>query len=235
MSQAKKLAIENILTALKDFDPNVGKYYDDAEPASYYDSALEGLLSALLQHCDDLGWVQLSKFIQKQVPVEFTAVEVLEGVRNYIIPEATHMLELVDVEPIPEENSFWDFIHPRIKAIAKPRFDSGFYGDSVESAFKEVNSVVKQLVKSLDGRELDGAGLMNTAFSMNSPIIKLDDLGTETGKNIQQGYMQIFAGSMTGIRNPKAHANIQPDKPRTIHLLMLASLLMSKIDERLTP
>lgn len=75
---------------------------------------------------------------------------------------------------------------------------------------------------------------MTTAFSINSPIIKLTDLTTETGKSIQQGYMQIFAGSMTGIRNPKAHANLQPDKPTTVHLLMLASLLMTKLDERIS-
>jgi len=29
--------------------------------------------------------------------------------------------------------------------------------------------------------------------------------------------MQIFAGSMTGIRNPKAHSNITIDAPRAIH------------------
>jgi len=232
MSHRKKLAIENIIAGLEKFDPNVSRYYDDAEAASYYDSSLEGMLTALSQHCEDLGWIQLTKFIQKQLPVKFTAVEVLIGVGNYIIPETKRMLEVVDINPVPEENSFWDFIHPRIKSISKPRFDSGFYGDSVEAALKEVNAAVKQLVKSADGRELDGAGLMTTAFSTTNPIIKLDDLNTETGKSIQQGYMQIFAGSMTGIRNPKAHANIQPDRPRTIHLITLASLLMSKLDER---
>lgn len=126
MSQAKKLAIENIIISLENFDPRVGRHYDDAEGASYYDSTLEGMLTALLQHCEDLGWVQLTKFIQKHLPVHFTAVEVLEGVRNYIVPETKRMLELVDISPAPEENSFWDYVHPRIKAIAKPRFDSGF-------------------------------------------------------------------------------------------------------------
>jgi len=44
--------------------------------------------------------------------------------------------------------------------------------------------------------------------------------------------MQIFAGAMTGIRNPKAHANIVIDRNRAIHLLFLASLLFFKLDER---
>jgi hypothetical protein len=44
--------------------------------------------------------------------------------------------------------------------------------------------------------------------------------------------MQIFAGAMTGIRNPKAHANIIIDSNRAIHFLFLASLLMYVIDEK---
>ena len=47
----------------------------------------------------------------------------------------------------------------------------------------------------------------------------------------QLGYMEIFAGTMTGIRNPKAHSNIVIDEERGTHLLYLASLLMYKLDE----
>jgi hypothetical protein len=43
--------------------------------------------------------------------------------------------------------------------------------------------------------------------------------------------MQLFAGSMIGIRNPKAHENVVIDKNRAIHFLFLSSLLMYKIDE----
>ena len=73
-----------------------------------------------------------------------------------------------------------------------------------------------------------------TAYaSLEDPIIVLGDLSTETGKNIQEGYMHIFAGAMMGIRNPKAHHNIEIDAKRAIHFLSLASLLMYKIDEKL--
>ena len=73
---------------------------------------------------------------------------------------------------------------------------------------------------------------MNTAFSPNNPIVKLTQLVTDTDRNIQLCYMQIMAGSMTGIRNPKAHGNLNPDASKTLHLVCLASLLMTKIDER---
>jgi len=61
----------------------------------------------------------------------------------------------------------------------------------------------------------------------------LSDLSTQTGKDIQKGYMQIFSGAMTGIRNPKVHDNIEIDDKRAIHFLFLASLLIEKVDERI--
>ena len=74
--------------------------------------------------------------------------------------------------------------------------------------------------------------LMNTVFSVNNPIIKLGDM-SETGKNIQQGFMQIYSGSMIGIRNPTAHENLDIKKEHAIHYLYLASLLMIKFDEKI--
>jgi len=129
-------------------------------------------------------------------------------------------------------NCFWRDIHPKIVSIAKSRYESAHYADAVESAFKEINICVKRIVKKKTAKELDGASLMKTAFSPNNPIIALDDLSTESGRNVQQGYMEIFAGVMIGIRNPKAHDNIHITENRARHFLYLASLLMYKIDER---
>lgn len=131
----------------------------------------------------------------------------------------------------PRADDFWSFIHPKIRNITEAKFEAGFYADAVETALKEVNKQVKLYVLNKTGKELDGAGLMTTAFSVNSPIIRLNVLSSETDRNIQQGYMQIFAGTMQGIRNPKAHDNLTPTKNRTIHLIFLASLLMEKLDE----
>ena len=77
----------------------------------------------------------------------------------------------------------------------------------------------------------DGSSLMKKTFSVNQPKIAFDDNSTETGRNIQQGYMELFSGAMIGIRNPKAHANITISRERAIHFLFLASLLMCKLDD----
>ena len=129
-------------------------------------------------------------------------------------------------------HSFWDLLNTKIVNIAKSRFESGHYADSVEAGLKEVNKAVKHIVKTHTAQEIDGAALMERAFSLSNPIIKLSDLSSESEKNIQKGYLQIFSGAMTGIRNPKAHDNLVIDEKRAIHLLFLSSLLMFKIDER---
>lgn len=132
-----------------------------------------------------------------------------------------------------EQPTFWDLLHPRIAQLARPRFESGHPADAVEASLKEINTVTKDLVKRKTGQEFDGSDLMNRAFSPTGPIISLDDLSTESGRNIQKGFMQIYAGAMTGIRNPKTHENVTITEQRAIHFLFLASLLMFKFDERL--
>lgn len=142
-------------------------------------------------------------------------------------------LEIGFEEPPRSQTSFWNDIHPSITRVAQARYEATHFADCVEAAFKEINSLVKEHVRRRTGTELDGASLMNKAFSPNNPLILLDDLSTESGRGSQQGYMQIYAGAMSGIRNPKAHANIVINDARARHFLYLASLLAYRFDERL--
>lgn len=132
-----------------------------------------------------------------------------------------------------KHEQFWDYIHPRIITIAKDRFYNNEYADAIEASFKEINNRLKKIVKQISGNELDGADLMRQTFSPRTPILKIQDISTETGRNVQQGYMDIFAGAMTGIRNPKAHNNQIITREDAIRKLHLASLLMYKIDQAL--
>ncbi|MBL0317341.1 MAG: TIGR02391 family protein [Flavobacteriales bacterium] len=131
------------------------------------------------------------------------------------------------------DNSIYSILHPKVREIIESRFAVGHFADGIESALKEINVVVKAIVINSTGLELDGANLMNKAFSPQNPIIKLTPMLTHSERDEQTGYMQIFAGSMTGIRNPKAHGNIEIDYKRAMNLASLCSLLMYKIDERI--
>lgn len=234
MPQTRTDSINAVLDDLASFEIGLNEYYDDAEPQSVIDNVLTGKVNSLREFCQMLGWSKLVACMQDMIPLQGNAVESLATIQNFVIPEARRLLSATDVENPPSPTQwFWEFVHPKITSLAQPRFEAGFFGDAVEASFKEVNDVIKRIVRDVDGRELDGASLMTTAFSSQNPIIRLTQLETDTDKNIQQGYMQIMAGSMTGIRNPKAHENLNPDSTKALHLIALASLLMYKVDERL--
>jgi len=180
-------------------------------------ASIDGILNSIKQE----AFRRAEKYVSRR---ELMSVEVKNKTQEIGITQDISI-------PFHFLNSFWNILHPEIVKPSKSRFEANHLADSVEATFKEVNNTVKLIVKDKTGKEFDGADLMNRAFSLHNPIIILGDLSTKTGKDIQKGYMQIFSGAMTGIRNPKAHANIIIDKPRAIHFLFLASLLMFKIDE----
>ena len=114
-----------------------------------------------------------------------------------------------------------------LRGVTRKRFLDGQYSDAVEAAFKLLNNVVKE--ESGIGNQ-DGAGLMRTAFSLNSSILFLNAFQSRSDRDEQLGYMEIFAGSMTGIRNPRAHNHQLADSPEVaLELLMLANHLMRKL------
>lgn len=168
----------------------------------------------------------LRKDFNENVPRNFT----LDGLKNIIsILKTVNIFLEKNKEP---KNDFWKYIHPRVKELAQPRFDNGFYADSIVSCLREANSIIKNYVREQINQELDGAPLMTRAFSVNNPIIQLADLNTENGRNIQLGYMKIFEGTMIGVRNPKSHENMNPDRIKTIHLLFNASFIFLKLEEK---
>jgi uncharacterized protein (TIGR02391 family) len=158
-------------------------------------------------------------------------LQLLQEFINTLTPEDSPLRNLIKETAELPELDFWGIIHKDIIRVAKNKFEDEYYADAVESAFKEINKRVREIVKNKTGEELDGASLMYKALSERNPIVVLDDLSSETGRNIQKGYMQIFAGVMTGIRNPKAHENITISRERAIHFIFLASLLMYRLDE----
>lgn len=233
MTNPRSEALARLVSTLESFEINVTEYFSDLEPQAFYDTALNGKIEALLSFCNVFGWSELSGTLKAVLPFRGTAVEGMEQVQGFVLPEVRRLMAESDVDGAPSPTDwFWQLVHPRIKAVAQPRFAAGFFGDAVEASFKEVNDAVKMIFKDRTGKEADGAGLMTTAFSPANPVIALNALASETDRNIQQGYMQIFAGAMTGIRNPKAHGNLNPDARKAFHLINLASLLRYKVDER---
>lgn len=137
-------------------------------------------------------------------------------------------------QPVLNSRSeIWGNIHPMIKSVSKSLYEDGHYAESAENAFKEINSRVKKLfvLKCPNKKVPDGASVMTTLFSDNEPLIEFGERASESGQNIQKGFMMMLAGAMTGLRNPKAHENLIISEEDAMRQLMFASLLMCKIDD----
>ena len=132
-------------------------------------------------------------------------------------------------DPIPKGNYALSNLHSRIRDVSEKLFTDGHYAQAILEAYKAVAIFVKE--KS--GRqELDGQKLMSTVFSSQNPILRLNDLQDQSHRDEQEGFMFLFMGAMTGIRNPKAHDIVnQTDPIRTIEYLALASLLVRRVEE----
>lgn len=151
--------------------------------------------------------------------------------QRYLKEQKSQNEELLENRPTTlAYHDFWDLIHPEIIRVAKKKFEDGHYADTVESSLKEIEVRVRKVVKEKTGEELTGTGLMRKAFNFQSPIIIIQDIDTQSGKDIQAGYDHIFAGAMQGIRNPKAHENLSISKERGVHFLFMCSLLMYILD-----
>lgn len=115
-----------------------------------------------------------------------------------------------------------------LRNVTRKLFMDGHYARAVEEAYKCMNN----RVKAKSGLSADGQDLMNQAFSIKNPVLKLNALKTDSQKNEQVGYMLCLGGCMTGIRNPRAHEHQLWDSPDVaLEILAWANHLMRIIDK----
>lgn len=129
-----------------------------------------------------------------------------------------------------KESSFSDFVIDKdLRAKTEKLFIDGHYARAVEEAYKYIDNLVKKRVRKLC-KATSGASLMRTVLSPNKPILMLNENLTEADKDEQQGYMDIFAGCMTGIRNPRAHdTDLEDGREYALKLLSWADHLVFRI------
>jgi uncharacterized protein (TIGR02391 family) len=137
---------------------------------------------------------------------------------KFVVPKREDLLALYDILVTSSP----------LRDATRKLFLDGYYARAVEEAYKCLNNVVKD--KS--GLPIDGKDLMNQAFSEKNPILKLNELKTTSERDEQIGYMLIFGGCMTGIRNPRAHDHKKVDSPETaLEMLAWANHLMGIVNK----
>lgn len=124
-------------------------------------------------------------------------------------------------------------LHPLLQEHCLRLFNGGHYSDTILTAYKVIFNEIKRISSIWD---LDGKKLVEKAFSLENPLIKLNELKTQSDKDEQQGFMLLYSGAAVGIRNPKAHdLVVQQDKQKTLSYLAFASLLIERLESRTFP
>lgn len=136
----------------------------------------------------------------------------------------------IPIQGKSDEEGLFDLfvVDSELRMKTKKLFTDGHYARSVEEAYKLIDNIVKKRVGKLCDKK-SGASLMRSAFSPTKTILCLNDGRGVVDKDEQQGYMDIFAGCMTGIRNPRVHdADIEDEREYSLKLLCLADHLVCR-------
>jgi len=118
-------------------------------------------------------------------------------------------------------------LHSEIARAATDLYRDGHYANAVEASVKALNG----LVRLRSDLELDGTSLMEKAFSPSNPVLKFNDLSDQSDRDEQKGFMMLFSGAVSGLRNPRAHGFIHDDPERALEFIAFVSLLAKLLDE----
>jgi len=120
--------------------------------------------------------------------------------------------------------------NPQLRKKTEKLYKDGHYAEAVEKAYKLIDNTVKARA-GLKKEKITGAPLMNMVFSEHNPVLMLNEGASTSENDEQKGYMQIFAGCMTGVRNPRAHESDWTDtEERALQLLVFADHLLNRIE-----
>lgn len=119
-------------------------------------------------------------------------------------------------------------LHPRIADVAGNLFEDGYHWEAVFAASKALVNYVKE---QSGEHQLDGASLIRSVFSKNSPVLAFNELTDQTDADEQEGMMHLFEGVVLGIRNPGGHSFPEGPEQRAIEYLSLISLLAYRVQE----
>jgi len=105
-----------------------------------------------------------------------------------------------------------------------------------ENYFHAVLEAIKgiaQRIRDMSSLSTDGAELVNLAFSVKNPILKINSLSTETEISEQKGFSNMLVGLFGAVRNPVAHSP-KTSWPMTeqdaLDILSTVSFIQRKLD-----
>ena len=161
--------------------------------------------------------------IQENLP---RAISTLKTIRDHF----TETLEDAGVSGSQKPIKAYDGLelHPAIARASSELFKGGHYANAVEDAVKALNGLVR-LNSGVDDK--DGTQLMETVFSSKNPVLKINNLADQSDLDEQKGFMNLFSGAVSGLRNPRAHKIIKDDPEMALEFIAFISLLAKFADK----
>lgn len=117
-------------------------------------------------------------------------------------------------------------LHQEIARASSKLYLDGHNANAIEAAVKRLNG----LVRLRSDLEFDGTTLMERAFNPSKPVLRFNGLADQSDKDEQKGFMNMFSGAVSGLRNPRAHGFINDDPERALEFIAFVSLLAKLLD-----
>lgn len=104
--------------------------------------------------------------------------------------------------------------------------------DNYFHAVFEAAKGLAQRIRNLSGIDADGTALVDRVFSIESPVLAINTLQTETEKTEHKGFAALLKGCFMAVRNPLAHEPkiLWEGEDDATDYLSLISLLHRKLD-----
>lgn len=129
----------------------------------------------------------------------------------------------------------WRHLHEKIRGRVRTYYENKQYGHAASEGVK----IYCDIIRNLTGLTSDGRKLVDPIFNEqrgNPPHLQLNDLATQSKKNIQEGQGHLSRGVVTGFRNPILHAPMDSSvpavfsEPDCLNVLSLVSYLVTRLD-----
>jgi uncharacterized protein (TIGR02391 family) len=113
---------------------------------------------------------------------------------------------------------------PLWAAIQKSYEDGNYCGAILDAMY-----YLGDYIREKTGLDSDGAALVGEAFGGQPPKLKVNQLKTESQRNVQKGILSILQGMYTAIRNPRSHGKTTDSKEDADSIILFLDYLVRVI------
>ena len=131
----------------------------------------------------------------------------------------------------------WRHLHEKVRDRVKSYYKNDQFGHAASEGVK----IFCEIIRGLTGLTKDGRDLVNRVFGSepftNPPRLQINDLATDSKRNIQEGQGHLSRGVITGFRNPISHEPMDSTVPALfseldcLNILSLVSYLVTRLDD----